>query len=188
MDEHAKGSTIVAEGPSTPGTKPAESTTATAPATSAEPNPKDPRAKFAEEAYGTAALIFAGIADRFGVPFAMLGLLVGLVKFLGSEKTQDDFVRELLFGAVNKRPILTIVVAAIVLDAVVGFSSWVRHRRAESKEMKRLADEKGRLQEALIGELHRTGLRVTEVEPEPPRPESDPSRGSKVNRKPKAKG
>jgi hypothetical protein len=98
-----------------------------------------------------AAVNVAGkVADRFGVAGAVLIVLLAAIWFLGSDKTRDDFVRETLFGAITGKPTLGIFFGLLILVIIFGLDTRARAFKAESKEMKRLAAEKTRLQEQLL--------------------------------------
>lgn len=88
--------------------------------------------------------------DRFGAPAGVaLLLIIGLAAF-ASEETQNDFMRALLFGDHGwPIPALGIVV---VLDLLFGYRLRRRWLDGDSEEMKRLAREKRRLQERLLGQ------------------------------------
>ena len=88
--------------------------------------------------------------DRFGLAFSVMLLLLFAVKWLGSTQTQDDFVRELLFGQITGRRTLALFFGALVLLAVFGVDTAVRAKLTEKAEMKRLADEKSRWQERAL--------------------------------------
>ena len=81
----------------------------------------------------------------------MLVLLFFSVWWMGSSKTKDDFLRELLFAEITHSHYLQGIVAVLTLDAVFGvmlFRSWMSRDR---RELKRCAEEKARLQELLAG-------------------------------------
>jgi hypothetical protein len=76
---------------------------------------------------------------------------------LGSEKTRDDFIREVLFGAVTDTRYLGFFFAAWVLIIMFGGTLAALYRKRESDELQRCAEEKARLQELLAGRgLHHT--------------------------------
>ena len=104
-----------------------------------------------------ATSIIASLVDRFGIAFVVLLLLLLAVKWMGSDQTQDDFIRELLFGEVTKGRSLAVFFVSLVLISLFGVDSIVRAKLTESKEMKRLAAEKTLWQErALQTELSHT--------------------------------
>lgn len=110
---------------------------------------------------------FGRVADKFGTSFAVLVLVLLAVRLLGKDNTWDDFVREVLFGQVTHRPWLGIIVAILVMDAAIGGWTVRRWLSSDSKEMRRIADEKSKLQELLMGrKLHHTeggpSVRLTE--------------------------
>lgn len=96
--------------------------------------------------------------DRFGLAFTVMLLLLIAVKWMGSEGTQDDFVRELLFGSITGGRSLAIFFVSLILLALFGVDTIVKARLSESAEMKRLAAEKTMWQErALKTNLSHTG-------------------------------
>src|SRR5690349_11374709 len=101
-----------------------------------------------------AALIAIRLIDRafdtFGVPMTVLfGIFLIVYKF-GSAKTQDDFIREILFRGVTQTPWLQIFFVGLISVAIyLGVKARRRGRVLEGREMQRLADEKTRLQEKL---------------------------------------
>lgn len=95
--------------------------------------------------------LFTHVVDRFGVAFGVLILCLLTIWLFGSEKTQDDFIREMLFGTVTGSPATRLFFVALILLALVSSSALFRRWSREGTEMKRLADEKSRLQEKLIG-------------------------------------
>lgn len=95
--------------------------------------------------------LFSQIADRFGVPFALFVVCLGVIWLFGSEKTRDDFIREMLFGEIAGSPAARIFFVGLVLLALVNSSALFRRWSREPAEVKRLAAEKSRLQEKLIG-------------------------------------
>lgn len=97
-----------------------------------------------------ATSVIAALVDRFGVAFVVLLLIVATVKWLGNGKTQDDFLRELLFGEITGGRSLGVFLAGLVLLALFGVDSIVRARLMESAEMRRLAQEKSRWQERAL--------------------------------------
>lgn len=102
------------------------------------------------------SLAVGQLANRFGTSFIILLILIGMVWTFGSDETQDDFIRELLFGELNRFPVLTTFVIGLTVDFVLGLSVRQRARKGESREFKRIAAEKTRLQEKLLGPLHHT--------------------------------
>jgi hypothetical protein len=102
--------------------------------------------------------VLSRCADRFGVPFAILFFLFGAVKLLAKEQTQDDFIRELLFEHVTNRPYVQAFFGSLVVLTILGAYGLLERGRADSAEIKRLAKEKGELQQKLLGrKLSRSG-------------------------------
>ncbi len=100
---------------------------------------------------------FGKFADKFGTSFAVLVFVVASVRLLGKENTWDDFVREALFGQITHRPWLGVILAILVIDAAIGGWTIRLWLSSDSKEMRRIAAEKSKLQEELIGrKLHHT--------------------------------
>ena len=91
------------------------------------------------------------VADRFGVAFAVFIILLLAVRWMGSGETQDDFIRELLFGSVTGTRFITLFFVAILVVAIFGLDTRRRDYRTESDEMKRLSDEKTHWQEVALG-------------------------------------
>lgn len=91
------------------------------------------------------------LVDRFGIAFTVLVLQILAVKWLGSQKTQDDFLRDLLFGEITKGRSLAIFYVILIVLAMFGVDTIVRARLSESREMKRLAKEKTEWQERALG-------------------------------------
>lgn len=98
-----------------------------------------------------------GLIDRLGVALTVIAVLFCSVYFMGTTKTRDDFIRDLLFGDVTHTRWLSVFLVGMVLVSVFGLDTWVRDRRVERKEMQRLADERDKWQErALNTELSHT--------------------------------
>jgi hypothetical protein len=101
--------------------------------------------------------LVASFFDRFGIALTVLLLLLLTVKWMGSAKTQDDFVRELLFGQITGGRSLAIFFAVLIAISILGIDTIVRARLTESAEMKRVTAEKTKWQErALQSELSHT--------------------------------
>lgn len=101
--------------------------------------------------------------ERFGVPFGLLMVCLGAVWCFGDAKTHNDFIRELLFGEITHRPTVGLIFLGLILIILVGNAAALFRRASrEPKEVKRIADEKARLQEKLIG----TELSHTQKGPE----------------------
>lgn len=100
------------------------------------------------------------MVDRFGIAFTVLVLQIVAVKWLGTEKTQDDFLRELLFGEITQGRSLAIYFGLLILVAMFGIDTIARARFTESREIKRLAKEKSEWQERAL----RTSLSHTKEE------------------------
>jgi chromate transport protein ChrA len=94
----------------------------------------------------------AKIADQFGISFAVIVILLASVWQMGDAETQNDFIRELLFGSVTNTRQLTTFFVVLVVISVFGLDTKVRAYRTESAEMKRLADEKTQWQERALGQ------------------------------------
>lgn len=95
--------------------------------------------------------LFTHVVDRFGVPFGLLLLCLATIWVFGDDKTQNDFIREMLFGEVTGKPAARLFFLALLALSLVSSSALFRRLSREPAEMKRLADEKARLQERLIG-------------------------------------
>lgn len=89
--------------------------------------------------------------DRFGIAFTVLLLAIIAVKWMGSEATQDDFIRELLFGEITGNRSLAIFFGILIVFAAFGVDTAIRTRLTEGEEMKRLAREKSMWQERALG-------------------------------------
>jgi hypothetical protein len=94
---------------------------------------------------------FMSFLDRFGLAFSVMLLLLVAVKWMGTAQTQDDFIRELLFGQTTGGRTLAIFFIILILLSVFGIDTLVRAKLTESAEMKRLAEEKSRWQERALG-------------------------------------
>ena len=70
---------------------------------------------------------------------------------MGNEDTQNDFIRELLFSEITGNRSLAIFFGFLILLAAFGVDTAVRGKLTESKEMKRLAQEKSMWQERALG-------------------------------------
>lgn len=90
------------------------------------------------------------IADKFGVAFAVMVVFLATVWWMGSEQTQDDFIRELLFGSVTGTRALAWFLVALAVIAIFGLDTKFRSLRTERREMKRLAAERDRWQELAL--------------------------------------
>lgn len=90
--------------------------------------------------------------DRFGMAVGMIVLLLFTVWFMGSDKTQDDFVRELLFGEVTKTRHLAMFFVALVAISLFGLDGIIRARLLDSREVKRLAAERDKWQARALDE------------------------------------
>ena len=103
------------------------------------------------QAFTLFALIFNQVAERFGVTAAIFCLLLGAVRLFGDAKTQNDFMREVLFADVTHTRYVQVFFGALVALMACGALLRKKSITDESKEMKRLAAEKGALQQKLIG-------------------------------------
>src|SRR4051812_15648994 len=90
------------------------------------------------------------VAEKFGVAFVILLLLFAAVYKMGSAQTQDDFIRELLFASVTHTRYLSIFVILLVLISTFGLDAIGRLLRIERSEMRRISEEKTKLQEKLL--------------------------------------
>lgn len=96
--------------------------------------------------------------DRVGIPMTLLLISLGSIWLLGNEKTQDEFVRELLFAEKTRGLVTAYFVFLVTCCLFGGVFNWRKLHREDGDEMKRIGAEKSRLQERLIGqELHHTG-------------------------------
>lgn len=103
------------------------------------------------------AQAFATLAERFGLSFATLLLVVGVIWMFGDNELRQNFLKEALFGAVTGHRYLSIFMGILVLNAGVNFAGIFRWFREDSKEVRRLTAERDRLQEKLLGvHLHHT--------------------------------
>ena len=93
----------------------------------------------------------ANFAERCGVAFAVLVVLLFTIWLMGSTETRDDFIRELLFGSITNTRYLSLFVAVLIVIAVLGGLTARRAKVTESDEMKRLADERTAWQERALG-------------------------------------
>jgi hypothetical protein len=63
---------------------------------------------------------FGRLADRIGISFTMLLVMLFTIWKMGSERTQDDFIRELLFADVTHTRYLSVFVGMLLLIIVLG--------------------------------------------------------------------
>ena len=96
-----------------------------------------------------AAAVVVALSSKLAV--IVLGLLFGAVWFMGTEETQDDFVRELLFGEITQTRYLSCFVILLTVIALLRWDSRSRARKTESDETKRLSDERSKWQERALG-------------------------------------
>lgn len=89
--------------------------------------------------------------DKLGIPLVLFVICLGVIKTFGSAKTQDDFVREMLFGDITHGPWIRLFFFGLIILCLLWSRITKRRASRESPEMKRIADEKSRLQEELIG-------------------------------------
>lgn len=82
------------------------------------------------------------LVDRFGIAFVALIVMVSTVRLMGSAKTQDDFIRELLFGEVTGGRSLAIFFVCMVITTTLGLDGVRRERLADGVEFRRIVDEK----------------------------------------------
>lgn len=136
------------------------------------PPPSHADANEAPESAGASALWLTVVAvglgrisDRFGAPAGVAALLILLVWAFGDDATQNEFVRGLLFGD-HGRWWLQALGLVLVVDILFGYSVRRRWLDGESTEMKRIAAEKRRLQEKLLGRelAHTKDLTGSEVD------------------------
>jgi hypothetical protein len=102
-------------------------------------------------AAGPALSALGRFIDKFGVSFFVFVLMLITVWALGTAKTRDDFLREILFSEVTQTHYLQWFVVALIVDAIVGVRLMKWWFSREKAEIKRLAQEKARLQELLAG-------------------------------------
>ncbi len=117
----------------------------------AKTTPPKPGGKSDLSAWKMFVFVFGNAVDKLGMPAAIFTMCLFAVWLLGSEKTHDDFIREVLFADVTHTRYVQLFFGGLVLLSVGGILVNRRSKRTESKEMKRLADEKSRLQEKLAG-------------------------------------
>jgi hypothetical protein len=109
-----------------------------------------------------ALLILDKFVDRFGVSLLVLLLILGVVWRFGDERTKNDFVRELLFQETTKKPWVTCFFLVLLGVNLFGrganvslFRRWTRTERkrveTETDRLNRVAQEKSRLQEEILG-------------------------------------
>jgi hypothetical protein len=70
------------------------------------------------------------LAERLGLAFAVLIVLLSAVWALGSAQTRDDFVRELLFGSITHTRYLSFFFGALLVIAIFGLDTRRRSRTA----------------------------------------------------------
>lgn len=97
----------------------------------------------------TIAQSFGALVERLGIGFSVLIVLLLTVWFMGSERTRDDFIRELLFAQITQTHHLQAFFGFLIVFTLFGVDSVLRGYRSEKAEMRRLSAEKTRLQELL---------------------------------------
>jgi len=97
-----------------------------------------------------AIFVMAQAVDKFGMPAALFMICLTAVWVLGDAKTQNDFIREVLFADVTHTRYVQGFFGALVALAIGASAIGIRKKRAESSELKRIAAEKTRLQQKLI--------------------------------------
>lgn len=92
----------------------------------------------------------SALVDRLGIAFVVLIAIVWAVKLLANTKTQDDFIREVLFGETTGGRSLAIFFAAMIVTATFGLDSIARQNLRDGADYKRIVEEKRRWQERAI--------------------------------------
>jgi hypothetical protein len=124
-----------------------------------KPRPR-PRAAATAEArlWVKAITAVMSLADRLGIAFTVMIVLIGAVYVLGDDTTENDFIRELLFGEITGTRTLAVFMVSLAVVAVFGADTFIKAKLAERAEMKRISDEKSYWQEKALGtDLSHTG-------------------------------
>jgi hypothetical protein len=89
------------------------------------------------------------ITERFGPSAGVLVFMLLTAKVLGSEDTQDEFFRAVVFGEKGwGLPLMTFI---LLLDVAAGVRLFQRlFRLSDSEEKERVIKERNRLQEELL--------------------------------------
>jgi hypothetical protein len=96
----------------------------------------------------------SALVDRLGIAFVVLIAIVWTIKLLATAKTQDDFIREVLFGESTGGRSLAIFFAGMVVTATFGLDSMIRQRVRDNADYKRILEENRRWQERAIRAEH----------------------------------
>lgn len=112
--------------------------------------PADSQYDRALTAAGRVGSVFGKVADKVGVPGAMLVLVLLAVWLLGDDKTQNDFVREALFGDITKTRYLGAFLGILIALSVLGTLLKRKIRLGESAELRRVKMERDFLQEMVL--------------------------------------
>lgn len=117
---------------------------------------------------GQLAVVIAGSAvDKLGVPMVTLLMILGAIRVMGKTETQDQFIQEVLFGSMTHTRHLSIFFASLIgVMLISGALTWRKKSVDESNEMKRIAKEKGDLQERLLGRRLSSSLEPMKEQPE----------------------
>jgi hypothetical protein len=112
---------------------------------------KDERAHSSANGWSALLSAIGRFADKFGASFTILVILFIAVWFMGTAKTKDDFLREILFADVTHGHWVQAFFILLAFDAVFGVTlarAWLSRER---RELTRCAEEKAKLQEMLAG-------------------------------------
>lgn len=106
------------------------------------------QAKHTAEILGHIANMFG----RFGVPLGLIVIFLACVHFWAKDETKDAIVRALFLSPTPSfgTGAFWALVFAAVLEAGGFFAVLARRLAGDSKEIKRMAEEKGKLQEVLL--------------------------------------
>lgn len=88
----------------------------------------------------------SNLVDRVGIAFVVPVAIVWTVKSLGNAETQDEFIREVLFGEVTGGRSLAIFFACMIVMALFGLDSVIRRRLRQGGEFTRTLKENERWQ------------------------------------------
>lgn len=95
------------------------------------------------------------LVDRLGIAFVVPIGIVLTVKSLGNAKTQDEFIREVLFGELTGGRSLAIFFACMIVMSLFGLDSAIRRRLRYGGEFKRMLKENERWQTRALRLEHR---------------------------------
>lgn len=91
------------------------------------------------------------LTDRFGPAAVVLVFIFGCIKVFATKETQDRVMRELFFRSETNTPYVQIFIGFLLLLVALDVRLIWRYLSGERGELKRVTEEKTRLQEELLG-------------------------------------